>query len=84
MGYVDNPVECEHFKNCNNVENRNFYCNHYDNCLLKAVENNWSNFSCKQCWKFKYKESMRALYVWVNCASVITYLTSLLYSKKID
>ena len=81
MGYVDNPSECKKFRGCNAQKNRNFYCNHYDNCLVKAIENNWNNFNCKSCWKFKYKDSMKTLYICVNYANVILSLI-FLYSKK--
>jgi len=63
MDLVDNPTNCNQLES-NSAQNfRNFYCCEYDNCLDKAIENNWRSFSCQDCWKFSYKESMKKLYL---------------------
>jgi hypothetical protein len=36
-------------------EHRNFYCQHYDQCLSHAIEQDWANWTCMRCPLFAEK-----------------------------
>jgi len=73
--FLPNPSPCLSYTRHRPVQ-REVWCEHYDSCLDRAVEENWENFACTNCRCFK---SIPMTTTWLDseadrCRALITML----------
>lgn len=67
-----NPVPCKSTDKPGKVM-RNVFCAHYEQCLDRAIKEDWSGFSCEKCLVAKHIsideewaniDSTKCMYIW--------------------